>query len=125
MVTLVSEEEFVDVEYDWRQSASCLNVALNNPPGENPFFKEGRGPNYPIAREFCAGCPVVIDCLLEGLHEDNVGFWGCMSSNERAQVRRRLRHDVDFFEAVEEVWSYHRGHGKPVPPTRVWREWKI
>lgn len=125
-MTVVEEEQYVDVGYDWRKYASCLAIGRNILAVENPFFKEGRGPNYPIARAFCSGCPVVIDCLIEGLHEDNVGFWGCMSSNERAQVRRRIRQNWDFFDAVEEVWSYHRRYGKfPVPPIKVWTEWKI
>jgi hypothetical protein len=110
-----------DLPFKWRAFASCRGLAYNE--DTNPFFKEGRGEVYKIAREFCARCPVVIDCLLDGL-DDTIGFRGGTSVNERATIRRSLRLGMNFRNSVEEVWEYHRHSGVlRAPEKSIWSEW--
>lgn len=109
--------------YDWRKDASCIGIAFL--PTPNPFFKQGRGEVYKVARKFCSGCPVVVDCLLAGIDED-VGFLGCMSVTERTNVRRSVKLGKSFHAAVEKVWGYHRKQGKDKAPSKsVWKEWEV
>lgn len=117
-------------EFSWRDYALCPGIAISFPSDENPFFREGqgRGGTYPTARRYCAGCPVVIDCLVnEGMRVDTVGFWGCTTSSERMLIRRLVRNGARFAHAVEVVWSEQRG--KPnganlAPPKDVWKDWR-
>jgi len=98
-----------------------LEVAYNS--AENPFFKQGRGEVYKVAREFCSGCPVVVDCLLESIDEP-IGFFGCMSVTERSGLRRDLKLGLGFKEAVDKVWAHHRTYGEGRAPSKsVWKEW--
>ena len=107
--------------FQWRRFASCKDIEWEEV--NNPFFQEGRGETYPLARSFCAGCPVVIDCLLDGLDEP-IGFRGGVSVNERATIRRSLRLGMRFQDAVEEIWEYHRQSGdQRAPDKHIWNEW--
>ena len=101
--------------------SSCLGLAHIG--SENPFFKQGRGEVYKIARVFCSGCPVVVDCLLESIDEP-IGFWGCMSVTERMGLRRDLKLGLGFKEAVDKVWEHQRNNGdNRAPEKAVWKEW--
>ena len=109
--------------YNYRVDAACLEVAYQAEPDENPFFKEGRGEVYDVARSFCSNCPVVVDCLLESINE-GIGFFGCMSVNERAGLRRDMLLGESFYKSVEKVWEYHRRNGSDRAPDKtIWMEW--
>lgn len=110
-------------DFVWRKEASCIGLSFQ--VEENPFFQTGRGEVYRVARAFCSGCPVVVDCLVENLDEP-IGFWGCMSVNERSGLRRDLRLGVGFKDAVEKVWEYHRKQGSDrAPEQSIWMEWNV
>ena len=110
--------------YYWAELGSCWELGLQIPMEQNPFFREGKGSTYDEARAYCAGCPVVVDCLIDGIDEEAAGFRGGMSPNERAEVRRSVRRGKLFRQAVESVWARHRRGGRnPVPPKQVWSEW--
>ncbi len=107
--------------FQWRNYASCRGLEYEEEV--NPFFQEGRGETYKTARAFCAGCPVVVDCLLDGLNEP-IGFRGGTSVNERATIRRSLRLGMGFKEAVEQVWEYHRRTADDKSPNKqIWDDW--
>lgn len=114
-----------EIEFDWREFAACSDSAFE---GDNhPFFAEGYGTTYPKARMYCASCPVVVDCLIEGVSDaDNEGMWGCMSPNERREIRRKMGEGYTLRQAAEAIWSIHRrkANGEmPVPRSSVWKEW--
>ena len=110
----------MDQGYEWRKDPSCQGLAYQK---ENPFFKQGRGEVYKVARVFCSGCPVVVDCLLDSI-EEPIGFFGCMSPAERTGLRRDLKLGLRFKLAVEKVWQYHRNQGEDRAPEGViWMEW--
>lgn len=112
-------------DYEYRKRASCIGISYQYESDENPFFQQGRGEVYRVARAFCSGCPVVVDCLIENL-EEHIGFWGCMSVNERQGIRRDMRLGIEFVDAVEKVWSYHRRNGEnKAPSPEVWKEWNV
>lgn len=131
MVAVVAEDDLFEVPFDgeldfeWLNSAACRDMAyLYDDQTQNIFFKEGRGQTYPMARIYCAICPVVVDCLIDGLDTD-AGFRGGCSPVERTAIRMALDSGESLESAVESIWSAHRINekGSAVPPTRVWDEW--
>ena len=116
----------VDWEFDWYRYASCRGLSFSlSDQEDNPFFVLGRGRTYSLARQFCSGCPVVVDCLVTALPEGTEGFWGCTSVSNRKVIRRLMKDfDYDFRQATSEVWEYHRIQGSEVPPLSVWKEWE-
>jgi hypothetical protein len=124
VVTLVETEPEVEEEFDWFELAACYGIAHLYPPGQDPFFKHGRGKTYSTAREYCSRCPVVVDCLIEGLEEEE-GFRGCTSPSERSNIRRLMKQGWTIQEATEEQWRSKRINplGSSVPPGAVWKDW--
>lgn len=113
-------------DYNWMEFGACYKLAwILTDPEEHPFFMEGRGQTYPLARKFCAGCPVVVDCLIDGI-EDPSGFRGGTSPTERSEIRAMMYRGWDFVDAVEEVWSEHRegDNDTEVPSASVWEDWE-
>ena len=108
--------------YDWQQDGSCLGLEYDLPPGLNPFFRENRGASYKEARKWCHDCPVVIDCLVSGLH-DHTGFRGCMTRSGRSRVRSLIRRGFGLVDAVESIWAPERESGRLTPPIEIWNEW--
>lgn len=113
----------MDIDFEWRAYALCFDIAHLAGSEENPFFVEGRGGTYPLARKFCVKCPVVVDCLIEGMREDNVGFWGCTSPSDRTMIRRKMVRGNTFKRAVQTTWANY-AEGVQVPDNQVWNEWK-
>jgi len=111
-------------EFDWRAFAACSDFT-SIAPEDNPFFADGQGNTYPVARIYCSSCPVVIDCLIEGLEPDNTGMWGCMSPNERTTVNSVMDEGFSLKQAAEAVWDLQRKRqrGMTVPPKSIWKEW--
>ena len=111
----------VKANRDWVADAACFGIEYLG--SDNPFFAEGHGQRYIFARNFCSHCPVVVDCLIEGLSiADTVGMWGCTSKNERKNIRIGIRKGKTLKSVTEKVWEYHR-KGKwenKVPSPQVW-----
>lgn len=65
---------------EWHSRAACRGV------GTGLFFPEHRSQVYKAyaeARErYCDHCPVVVECIEAGRHEDH-GLWGGCSERER------------------------------------------
>jgi hypothetical protein len=124
MVAVMTDEIELSVEFDWRSYAACRD--LNYDSGDDPFFIEGHGATYRTARQYCSGCSVVIDCLIEGVSDpDNTGMWGCTSPNERADIREMLGLGYTLKESAEFLWADERkkARGVQVPPKSIWSEW--
>lgn len=71
----------------WREQAACqgADAAVFFPPGEEESLTEP-------AREVCAGCPVMDECLRYALATNQTeGIWGGMTGSERRRLRRRIR----------------------------------
>ena len=115
-----------EVAYDfaWTEFAACLGIAHLYSQDTNPFFVEGRGKTYPQAREFCAICPVVVDCLIDGL-DSEAGFRGACSPIERVQIRLALDEGSSLETETEVIWEEHRAsrRGGKVPTKKVWADW--
>ena len=119
MVAIMARE--IEVKFDWRAYAACEGIEKTD-----TFFGEDYGATYGLARMYCSTCPVVIDCLIEGIEDqDNIGMWGCTSPNERTQIRSWMDEGFSLKESVEAIWQYEREkvRGVKVPPKRVWRDW--
>ena len=54
------------------------------------FFPRGAGVNQET-RDMCAGCPVREACLQWALDNDEYGFWGGTSTEERAHMLGKQR----------------------------------
>ncbi len=127
--TVSHDEDFeipAEVAYDfaWMEFAACYGTAHLYTQDDNPFFVEGRGKTYPTAREFCAICSVVVDCLIEGLDSES-GFRGGCSPIERVQIRLALDEGGSLEVETEAIWIEHRANrrGGRVPDKRVWEDW--
>ncbi len=130
MATLMALDDDFEIpaevayDFEWKEFAACRGIALQYKPGDDPFFKEGRGKTYPKAREFCAICPVVVDCLIDGL-DSEAGFRGCCSPIERVQIRLALDDGGSLEAETEAIWEEHRvsDRGGKVPSKKVWSDW--
>jgi len=76
---------------DWRNRANCLksDPELFFPTGEtrvnSPGYQQAK-----LAKEVCARCVVVDDCLSYALQtNENFGIWGGMTENERRALKRQ------------------------------------
>lgn len=69
----------------WRFGAACIGLT-------DMFFPDGNsGANpYSVARRICDQCPVVRDCLIDGLREP-AGMWGGLIPRERQNLLRRTK----------------------------------
>jgi WhiB family redox-sensing transcriptional regulator len=68
---------------DWFADALCLGT------GPSTFFPD-QGRNTLAARNTCARCPVVQQCLEHAIDDPSLmGVWGGTTENERDQIRRR------------------------------------
>lgn len=123
VAVVVDPEEDQDQEFDWRLFAACSFLS-DEDQEQSPFFIEGYGAQYNRARRYCHSCPVVIDCLIEGL-ENEVGMWGCTSPNERTSVNNMMEYGMSFKKAVESIWELyrHENSGILVPPKSIWKDW--
>jgi hypothetical protein len=74
------------VEVDWQQEAACKDV-----PDPDVFFP-GKGEDAEAAKQVCAGCPVLGECLEFALAtmraaERDHGVYGGLTPAERARLR--------------------------------------
>jgi WhiB family transcriptional regulator, redox-sensing transcriptional regulator len=78
MTATAAETAAVTVEYDenWSRRAQCKGTDLD------AMFVRGAAQNK--AKNGCAGCPVIMECLAEALDENmEWGVWGGMTERER------------------------------------------
>jgi WhiB family redox-sensing transcriptional regulator len=74
------------VEVGWQQDAACKNV-----PDPDVFFP-GKGEDAEEAKQVCAGCPVMAECLAFALAtmrapDRDHGVYGGLTPAERARLR--------------------------------------
>jgi WhiB family redox-sensing transcriptional regulator len=65
----------------WMESAVCATAD----PEE--WFPE-KGSSSQKAKNICATCPVIDECLQFALDNEEAGIWGGTSSRERRRMRR-------------------------------------
>jgi WhiB family redox-sensing transcriptional regulator len=57
---------------------------------EDPAFFPEKGDNSLEVGKYCASCPVQVDCLEYAIkYRLDEGYWGGMSANQRARLRRK------------------------------------
>ena len=66
----------------WQDHAVC---ATTDPDA----FYPPNGDDYAVPRRVCLGCPVRLECLLDGLNEEH-GMWGGTTPDERHQLRKKI-----------------------------------
>lgn len=66
--------------------ASCLNA-----PSREPFFSEDMDVQARVTEQWCAECPVRMECLSYALiYNEEFGVWGGTTETERKVMRRKL-----------------------------------
>lgn len=65
----------------WRERAACLGA-------DTALFFSIRHVDKRAARAFCAGCPVVDECLTDALLQGDFGIRGGMTERERENLAR-------------------------------------
>lgn len=71
----------------WREKAKCLDAM--HPRTASQFFFPSDGAGVAQAKEFCADCPVRIDCLNYAIEERiDHGVFGGASERERRSIAR-------------------------------------
>lgn len=73
----------------WHARAACRGVGAEAffPPGGRGDKRRLALSYRDVAGRYCAGCPVVSECLAAGEHEDH-GLWGGASPGQRRRRRR-------------------------------------
>lgn len=66
-------------DQSWRDGALCAS----DQPAWDVFFAS----DTTAAKGICRGCPVRLDCLAAGLHEQH-GVWGGLSERQRRRLRK-------------------------------------
>ena len=74
----------------WRSQSACRDV------DPELFFPVGTTGDalaqMAVAKEICAGCPVVEECLIFAVTTNQeYGVWGGLDEEERRDIRRRWR----------------------------------
>jgi WhiB family redox-sensing transcriptional regulator len=74
----------------WQDRGACHDgvswVLFYSADGERPAEREVR---EAAAKEMCAGCPVLDECLEYALdHPEKWGIWGQMNEDERESARQ-------------------------------------
>lgn len=71
----------------WMERGACLGTDTER------FFPEGQGSKAGLAkaREVCAGCPVLDECLAFALKHGEQGVWGGTTTAERRAMREAMR----------------------------------
>ena len=87
---------------NWKARARCVAE-----PTPRDFFFPTRGDAVRPVKEFCAGCPVIGECLDYALTNNLTnGIWGGCSERERRPMRSRLargRCCIDCGAAVDQT----------------------
>jgi len=76
----------------WRNDAACRDMpapdALFYPWGAESLVRENRAEAYAPGVAFCAGCPVVVECLRDALRtNDRFGVRGGTTPDQRIGMR--------------------------------------
>lgn len=75
---------------DWFDHAACVGLdpaIFFNMGGDGRHHKTSDSSAEKRAKRICEQCPVRLECLAYGLHEDH-GVWGGRSVYERRELRR-------------------------------------
>lgn len=72
----------------WQDRALCKNYDAEM------FFPDGEKGEHALlilqAKDICASCPVLYDCLAEALVTPSAGIWGGTTEKERRTIRKYL-----------------------------------
>ena len=90
----MSNTQLKHIDYRWQDEASCRGLH------PDLFYPERGHPIKPEIKALCADCPVQKSCLEHGLHHEKHGFWGGMTEDQRAIVRRQLNIRVKTPETI-------------------------
>lgn len=66
----------------WTESAACKGKG-------HLFFEDDHLTIVRKAKAVCATCPVIDQCLMYAMDNNEFGVWGGMTANERKNYRRR------------------------------------
>jgi WhiB family redox-sensing transcriptional regulator len=87
----LSRSAFTRSDWAWQESANCRGEDLNLFFGDDGERGADRIIRERKAKQVCAGCPVMAECLAEALREPaQFGVWGGLSADERAAQRRSI-----------------------------------
>lgn len=91
----------------WQDHAACHNRG-------NTHFYLSIGQSARRALALCANCPVRVDCLEYGLHDQH-GIWGGLTPNERQTERERRR--INRVDPYRTTWAERGGtlDNEPTP----------
>lgn len=107
----------------WRDRARCLDAV--NEPGDWALFPEDRfavGSTEYLQRvdevraDFCAQCPVRVQCLRDGLTEE-YGMFGGLTQDERRQVTQMVcacGNDIDPLDMLDRNRRHFCGNCRPI-----------
>ena len=101
---------------EWQSQGNCYQrreevQELNSLLGYDMFYPEtGKGPEaMKYSDKFCKGCPVLVRCYYEGLHER--GTWGGASETERR--RQALRQNTTLSTLLGRLAGQSQDENKP------------
>lgn len=94
MIGMNSHQEGV-FPMSWKFSGKCANDESMFKENKDLFFEKAL---IPAAKDYCKGCPVINECLQEGLKPNTTvnryavpaGVWGGQSERERRKFLRDL-----------------------------------
>jgi WhiB family redox-sensing transcriptional regulator len=87
MNQIASLMEMVIIREDWTADALCAQVG-----GDDHFAARHKVDEVNRARDVCARCNVVAECLAYALRaNETVGVWGGKSAKELRDIRRARR----------------------------------
>lgn len=83
----------------WADEANCRDLKTMDSEGNmreiltDDFYPEKKGPAVfpPELRAACNTCPVQHECAEWGIHYEDHGFWGGMTTYQRAHERARRK----------------------------------
>lgn len=82
---------------DWYSERRCLDLT---PQQADAMFFPGSGGKPTKANEYCSGCSVQRDCLIEAIESGLSGFWAGTTDAARAVMARSFHVKLGSIEDV-------------------------
>lgn len=80
----------------WTENAACKGKG-------HLFFEDDHLTIVRKAKAVCATCPVVDQCLMYAMDNNEFGVWGGMTANERKNLRRREKRQEKMTQTATRV----------------------